>query len=243
MKQLLKSLIKWMGFDLVRVRNNHASLDFHLKNVLEKYQIDCVLDVGANIGQYGESLRALGFEGWIVSFEPVKAVFEELRERAKNDEKWLCYHCALGDEVGKKIINVYSSSVFSSFLTANAYSKGIWKSLEQSAPEEVIIQRLDDVLPEITNLTNCKRYYLKLDTQGYDLQAFRGSRASLGNIYAAQTELSLIHVYGEMTEPYEMLKILQDNGYFVSGMYPINRDTSLAVIEFDCILVKRSDQK
>ena len=46
-----------------------------------------------------------------------------------------------------------------------------------------------------------------------------------------------------MTEPYEMLKILQDNGYFVSGMYPINRDTSLAVIEFDCILVKRCDQK
>ena len=243
MKQLLKSLMKWMGFDLVRIRNNHSSLDFHLKNVFEKYQIECVLDVGANIGQYGESLRALGYKGWIVSFEPVKAVFDELNERAKNDAKWICYHCALGDEVGKKIINVYSSSVFSSFLTANAYSKGIWKSLEKSAPEEVTIRRLDDVLPEIMQLTNCKRYYLKLDTQGYDLQAFRGSRASLANIYAAQTELSLIHVYGEMTEPYEMLNTLQDNGYFVSGMYPINRDSSLAVIEFDCILVKRCEKK
>lgn len=243
MKQFIKSLMKWMGFDLVRVRNNHTSLDDHLKNVLEKYKIDCVLDVGANIGQYGESLRALGFEGWIVSFEPVKAVFDELNERAKNDEKWICYHCALGDEVGKKIINVYSSSVFSSFLTANTYSKGIWKSLEKSAPEEVTIRRLDDVLPEIMELTNSRRYYLKLDTQGYDLQAFRGSRASLVNIYAAQTELSLIHVYGDMTEPYEMLNTLQDNGYFVSGMYPINRDSSLAVIEFDCILVKRCEQK
>ena len=71
-----------MGFDLVRVRNNHVLIDLHLKNVLEKYQIDCVLDVGANIGQYGDSLRALGLKGGLFPSSRSSNV-EELTQRPR----------------------------------------------------------------------------------------------------------------------------------------------------------------
>lgn len=242
MKYVLKKLANMAGYEVSRKGNTHNSIDFHLASVFAKYEIDCVIDVGANVGQYGELLRGIGYRGWIVSFEPVKSVFDELARKARDDDKWVCHHLALGDRAEKKTINAYSSSVFSSFLDASEYSKNIWKSLEDVIPEEVTVARLDDVFPEISNLTGGLNYYLKLDTQGYDLNVFRGAQNALDKVRAMQTELSLIHVYKGMPAPYEALSELHSKDFLISGMYPINRDDSLAVIEYDCVLVKRSPQ-
>lgn len=237
--EIVKEILSKAGFDLIRSKNNHASINLHLNNVFEKYSVDCVIDVGANSGQYGTALRGLGFNGWIVSFEPVKSVFDKLVESAKGDDKWICYNLALGDKKEKKIINVYSSTVFSSFLDASEYSKSIWKSLGNVIPEEVTVERLDDIFSDISGRSGGQHYYLKLDTQGYDINVFSGGLKSLEKVVAMQTELSLIHIYNNMLSPYEMLIKLNNQNFYISGMYPINRDNSLAVIEFDCVLVKR----
>lgn len=239
MKYILKKLANMAGYEVSRKGNTHNSIDFHLASVFSNYEVDCVIDVGANVGQYGEFLRGIGYRGWIVSFEPVMSVFNKLAEKAKNDEKWVCYHLALDDTAEEKSINVYSSSVFSSFLDASEYSKNIWKSLENVTPEAVKVTRLDDIFMEIANLTGAKNYYLKLDTQGYDLNVFRGAQNSLDKVRAMQTELSLIHVYEGMPDPYETLSEFHLKDFLISGCYPINRDESLAVIEYDCVLVKR----
>jgi FkbM family methyltransferase len=239
MLRSIKKILNKFGFDVIRSHNNHDSLEFHLNNLFARYSIDCVLDVGANAGQYGSSLRKLGYAGWIVSFEPVLAVFEKLVECSIDDQKWICYNVALGDKAQSKTINVYSSTMFSSFLEANDYSKGIWKSLNNVLPEQVNVVRLDDLFVSIQEKTGCQHFYLKLDTQGYDLNVFQGSFNSLDSIDAMQTELSLIHVYEGMLSPYAMLEQLHKRDYFISGMYPINRDDSLAIIEYDCVLVKK----
>lgn len=238
MRSLIRNMLKTFGFDIIRSCHNHGSIDLHLKNLFAKYSIECVLDVGANTGQYAASLRHLGYDGWIVSFEPVRSVFQKLIEKSRHDDKWICYNLALGDNTEKKSINVFGSSVFSSFLEASDYSKGIWKSLETVVLEEVAVVKLDDLFDEILERTGSNRFYLKLDTQGYDLNVFRGGLNSLGKVVAAQTELSLIHVYKGMLSPYLVLDEFHRQHFYISGMYPINRDESMAVIEYDCVLVK-----
>lgn len=42
----------------------------HLVGLLERYQIETVLDVGANEGQFGAALRHSGYHGRLISFEP-----------------------------------------------------------------------------------------------------------------------------------------------------------------------------
>ena len=122
-KSIVKRIVNAAGYELTRKGNTHNSLEFHLASIFSKYSIDCVLDVGANSGQYGKFLREIGFDGWIISFEPVASVFRQLVDRAKGDEKWICKNVALGDRSELRSINVYSSTVFSSFLEASEYSR------------------------------------------------------------------------------------------------------------------------
>lgn len=240
MKNIIRNFINSIGFDIVRVKNQHGSLSEHLSNVFAAKNIDCIIDVGANSGQFGSFIRKIGFDGYIASFEPVKSVYDKLEMMAKEDDKWLCYNLALGDKKEKKTLNVYESTIFSSFLEVNEYSKNIWQSLDNVVPEIVDVVRLDDILGGIADRTGCANFYLKMDTQGYDINVFRGAVESLERISSIQSELSLIPIYDDMLPAYEILKEFHQNGFFISGMYPINRDESLAVIEYDCVLVKRS---
>jgi hypothetical protein len=51
-------------------------------------RINCVLDAGAGRGGYGTFLRENGYEGQIISFEPVAASFQSLAIQCARDPKW-----------------------------------------------------------------------------------------------------------------------------------------------------------
>ncbi len=238
-KKSIHRLANAFGFDVIKHGHFDQGLGTHLVKVFKSREIDCVLDVGANIGQYGKYLREIGYTGYIISFEPVKAVFEELVDYSKSDSKWLCHNLALGDVAQTQRINVFGDTQFSSFLQASEYSKAMWDNINSSSTEQVAIARLDEVFDGIKSVTGCQNFYLKLDTQGFDLNVFRGATECLPHIRAMQSELSLISVYEGMERSFAGIEQYQEAGFSISGMFPINVEHSLAVIEYDCVLVKR----
>ena len=62
-----QKIINSMGFNLSRLASNPT---YQLLQSLKHFGIDLVLDIGANKGQFSSELRAIGFDGKIVSFEP-----------------------------------------------------------------------------------------------------------------------------------------------------------------------------
>ena len=243
-------MIKWLktkahklfnvfGVDVIKLGHFDQELGKHLSKVFKSREIDRVLDVGANSGQYAKYLREIGYTGYIVSFEPVKSAFDQLLINAGNDSKWLCHNLALGNEAQTQRINVFEDTQFSSFLDASDYSKALWATTRQSSTEVVAVARLDEVFDSIKDATGCQNFYLKLDTQGFDLKVFLGAGESLRHIHAMQSELSLISVYDGMERSFAGFEQYIDAGFFISGMFPINIEPSLAVIEYDCVLVKR----
>ena len=99
---------------------NSISKYMYIRKLIDEFEISLILDVGANIGQFGTSMRELGYTGTLVSFEPVAAQFAKLKAAASGDPNWITLNCAAGVADETKSINVMSSSVFSSF---NAPSK------------------------------------------------------------------------------------------------------------------------
>ena len=60
LKRLVKSVIHSVGFD-IHYLNPASNPSFQLLKALERFKIDLVLDVGANVGQFSSELRSVGY--------------------------------------------------------------------------------------------------------------------------------------------------------------------------------------
>jgi len=208
-----------------------------LKRIFIDNKIDVLIDVGANEGQFAKDVRNI-FDGQIFSFEPVKSVFDILDKNAVNDKKWQVFNFALGSESKNATINISKHTVFSSLLKTNEYCKSAFGDKSASlSQEEILIKRLDEVLPEIMPDIQNKRIFLKIDTQGYDVEVFKGLGKYLNCVYGVQTEVSLISIYEGMKHWTEGITIFEKAGFAIVGMYSINREKN-KVIEYDCLLEK-----
>ena len=72
------------------------------------------MDVGANDGGFSSAIRAIGYAGRIISFEPLTGPYEKLRRRASGDTHWETINCAVGDTAGEVTINVSENAGLSS---------------------------------------------------------------------------------------------------------------------------------
>ena len=233
-----KETARLFGWELMHLKKDQPTLGAHLKRLLALLEIDCLLDVGGNDGQYAAMLRKIGYRGRIVSFEPVAKTYAMLAERAARDQDWSVFHCALAAKTGRQKIRVTRSTVFASFLDPSEYSK---KKYPEDMPvervEEVRVRTLDEVLPEATQGLKSPKLFLKMDTQGYDLQVFAGAKKSLPKILALQTEISIQAIYKGMPNYLQSLDKYTKAGFVISGLYPVSRDReTLALIELDCVM-------
>jgi FkbM family methyltransferase len=213
----------------------------HLVDLFKDMNIDMILDVGANVGQYAIMLRNIGFTGEIHSFEPIKAHYEELNEASRADDKWITYNYALGRTSGHEEINVLSGQ--SSFLEPSELGNDFSNSeLGKATRETVEISTLDEFM-ESHFLGNAsvrqRNIYLKMDTQGYDLEVFRGGVRTMEHIVVMQSELALKKLYQDMPDFSDSVSAYQALGFEVTGFYPVSREKlSRAIIEVDCVMVK-----
>jgi FkbM family methyltransferase len=224
-------------FDLERRLSAYLSQQ-HVAELLRLYRVNCVLDVGANRGQYGRRLRRIGFEGHIVSFEPVAATFAELEQAAAADPRWTAYPYALGREDARASMNVVPGTL-SSLLPPTEFGSTRYTRLREPSPEEVAVRRLDGILDEVLAHVPGPRPYLKLDTQGYDLEAFAGLGDRARHIVAMQSEVSVVEIYAGMPPMARALEAYEAAGFETTGLFPVSREADTGrVLEFDCVMVR-----
>ena len=106
------------------------------------------------------------------------------------------------------------------------------------ADEEVEIRRLDEVLREATGDPAPERIFLKLDTQGFDLEVFAGAAGVLDKIVGLQSELSLRPIYEGMPTYLEALQAFQATGFAMTGIYPVTRDPEWRIVECDAVMIR-----
>lgn len=227
----VRRLVRRFGFDVERRR----PVVFEL---LQRLGIDTVLDVGANVGQYATRLRAWGYAGRIVSFEPVQSVFQVLQRAVAGDPRWDAFNLALGDGDRTGTIHVAEATVFSSILDARPELRARHYSAAAVNEQEIRIQRLDSIFDEVRG--DGQRFFLKVDTQGYEREVLHGAANTLRTLHGVQIEVPLQPAYqGEATLE-ELVHILDAQGFVLALVEPVNHDPgSSSLLQVDCIFVAR----
>ncbi|WP_228853134.1 FkbM family methyltransferase [Aegicerativicinus sediminis] len=186
------------------------------KKLLDKYNINLVLDVGSNVGQYARQLRQIGYKGTIHSFEPQSKVFKILAKNSKSDSRWQCHNFGFGDKKQEMQINISENSYSSSILELTDSHLSTESKSKFVALEGIEVKKLDDFLPEISGKNN--NVFLKLDVQGYEDRVLKGSSKSLDKIIGIQIEMSLVPMYSGEVLFIEMTEKLQSLGFKLQSL-------------------------
>ena len=208
-----------------------------LTRFLRAFRVDCVFDVGANVGQYAKRLRQIGYLGLIISFEPNPSAFQQLEDAARSDRRWIVNQTALDSEVRNVTFNVMRSDQFSSLhmpdhSTTTAFQQ--MNAIEAKVP--ITTTTLDVAFADLRAQFNFSRPFLKMDTQGHDSHVVAGGAKCLSNFVGLQSELSLTPLYQDSLGFAETLNLYRSKGFKLSALVPNNAGHFPDLHEIDCIM-------
>ncbi|MCG8331322.1 MAG: FkbM family methyltransferase [Chitinophagales bacterium] len=191
-----------------------ASEDMRNAMLFKMMGITHVIDIGANTGQFAESLYDFGYKGKVISFEPVNNAYQELLKRSKTYPNWqVAERCAIGSEDGEIEINVSDDTVFSSILEIkDTYVSHNQKSQivrKEKTPVHRIDSILDQYIPEKDAVI-----MLKIDTQGYEKEVLDGAVETLKRSKGLKIEIPLYAIYADTRfEFYDIMEFAKTNGF------------------------------
>jgi FkbM family methyltransferase len=249
-KTIFRDVIRHAGFDVCRwpQRPDDLVLNWSLSAVLRAHDVNCVLDVGANNGQFGQLIRSLGYTGRIVSFEPSPTALPALRAVAARDDKWKIRPVGLAAKPGQAELHLHPASVFNSLHAAlpdDELPEADWELAQlfrRSGDTDSVTVQLSTLAleyPEAVAGLPKARVLLKTDTQGHDLEVITGGEGVLSQVAAVLVELSALAIYKDQPRMTRVIDILQDAGFAAVAFQPVTRlADNLRAIEFDGLFMR-----
>ena len=210
-RQVLHNLLRQRGYDVVHFSPRQHPLALR-KKLLNSYNVNVILDVGADVGQWAKTMRQeLGFSGRIVSFEPLRSTFSLLQKNAARDSRWQVLNYALGDKETVTRINIAQNSHSSSFLDILPRHIEAAPQSQYVGTETVEIRTLDSIFDSLRSPGD--NVYLKIDTQGYEGRVIKGAEKCLTHIATIQIEMSLVGLYQDQMLFDDMYCLMCGKGY------------------------------
>lgn len=221
-KRAVRRLVNSLGYEVTRF-NPKGSDRARLLSFFSWQEINIVLDIGANVGQYGLRLRDLGYKGRIVSFEPVLVAHRALEHVAARDREWVVAPpTALGDRDGAAVIHVSEDTVYSSVLEGLNVLSSTNPTSRLVGEQDVRMTTLDSVCPRYV-LPN-DNVFVKADVQGFERQVLAGAAKTLQRARGVQLELSFVTLY-EGEAPFRtMMDLMESLGFVIHSLAPVWAD-------------------
>jgi len=239
---MVRGLLHRAGFDIGRWprRPDDWVMDWALATVLRTHQVNCVLDVGGNLGHFGQLIRALGYTGRIVSYEPSPTALPTLRKAAAHDPSWLIRPVGLSAEPGTAELHLHVGSEFDSL---HSVLPGAATQIQRLAEVDTATITLSTVALEFAEaVANLPRpqVLLKSDTQGHDLEVIAGADGMPAAVVAVLVELSAQPLYQDQPRMTRIIDALQDEGFAPVAFQPISREEAddLRMIELDGLFMR-----
>src|SRR6185312_6823504 len=196
MKEFIKYLLKLSGYEINKVRDNRGAVPEHRDNrpigridsLLEDLKIrglECstVVDVGANNAEWSRMAKGIFPHAKFCLIEPQIEMKEKLENFRSQFNNSVFFLAGAGAERGTATLTVWDDLKGSSFLPKDDQEK-----LNGKQQRDINIITIDDLIesgqidrPEL----------MKLDVQGFELEALKGAKNTFGytEVFILETSL------------------------------------------------------
>lgn len=212
MNRLLKS---WLSVEVVRFSDLLADV----RNLIGR-DASIILDVGANIGQSAEAYSRAFPAAAIYSFEPFPASYNQLVRKAI--PRVTAIQAAVFSHPGRAILKVNADSRANSLLSATAEGREIFpEKLAEVDEIEVDLVTLDGL-----HAQEAFEYvdFLKIDTQGSELEVLAGAEAILPDVRIVQAECNFVPQYEGSSTFSDIDLHLRAAGFYLFNIYDLFQD-------------------
>ena len=208
-----------------------ASVDAKFINGL---QIDCLIDVGANVGQFSTLCYYYNKTILIIAFEPISSCYKKLKEVLPSNKNIKLFNCALGNRCGHESIHI-SNKIDSSSILSFKEQSNIYPNTESIMKEKIKIDKLDNYVKYL----NKENILLKIDVQGYEKNVLAGANNALKLVKYIYIELSFIDLYANQAHFSEICSILYKKNFYLASIENLHRKNG-QLIQGDFLFQKKS---
>lgn len=195
-------------------------------------ELNTIIDVGANKGQFQKSANYFYPNAKIYSFEPIPELYNKLGKN--NYTRITNFNMALGNEVGIQEFNKNEYQHSSSFYEIDNNNFPSSKTTKIN----VEINTLDNIAPKLDLIGTV---LLKLDVQGFEMEALRGGKNTLKNhIDYIIIEIGLKKLYNNQPTYTELNKFLNEQNFELVTLLDFNLGIDKSYIEADFLYIKKT---
>ena len=220
-----------MGLEIHKTRSSFDEARLH---IIDEKKVTLLLDGGANEGQWASRVRRDGYSGRILSVEPGARAFSKLQFNSRNDPLWTVSKHALGSKQETLILHLASNYGMSSSLKKPERHLKEFPSVTFSGTEEVPVTTIENLLQDYDD-----NVMLKLDVQGFELEALEGICEELPKIVAVELELTLQPMYCNEASVGLILFTLNNLGFELFSISEFGKLKNGQVTYFDVIATRK----
>lgn len=194
-----------------------------------------LLDIGANVGDFTADFLSIYRDSQSVCFEPVSSTFAQLATRFRDDQRVEMHQCAISDFDGNAEMHLEADSTLCSLTEFTRDAKAAYLVGSRQL-EQVKCTRLDS----FPYRKGMERLFVKIDVQGFEIEAIRGAMQTLAGADAVMLECSFADEY-EGKEPSFSLAcaLLRECELYPIVFQDYGRVLSNYAFERDVLFVKR----
>jgi len=195
-----------------------------------------ILDCGASVGHWSWEVGKLFNDAQIIAIEPNPKVTPRTRELlSRLSPAPVIEECAVGATDGTAYLNIWDND-------ETKMSGSSLKEHVQGDPREKVSVQLK-TLDTICKERNVKPDLVKLDLQGYELDALKGATNILKSTEAFIIEFGCLQAYIDRTTPNDLINLMYSNDYCLYDIVDlIYRPYDKALTGGDFFFIKNSSK-
>lgn len=209
-----------------------ASNYFNSANVL--------LDIGAHKGLFTKAANAFHPFERSICFEP-NAVQNDAILANNRGVKCEVANVALADKAGEVAYYLHQDDTMNSIVTSDEHvlrEEFPWDQPEHMKSTTVKTTTLDAWIAE-SDLAAHSRFFLKIDTQGNELNVLKHATATLNRTEACLVEFMFFSPYEKLFSFFELVEFFEQQGFDCAGALSIQKRPSKKVSAVDFLFVRK----